>query len=160
MRDFEDKEVMDAIKTLSKGMDEMRIRLPRDKEHHYPYHRERLLLEAVRAYCRTITRLNRDLSRLDVASRGLRAFRGYLCDYAASQYFRKLATQTASLEADLSAITYCLLINGSRVSVRRCEEADYSLVVERLFEKFRGPGTRNIAARHGRQGRVHIQRLA
>ena len=159
MRDFEDKEVMDAIKTFSKGMDEMRIRLPRDKEHHYPYHRERLLLEAVSAYCRTITRLNRDLSHLELASRGLRAFREYLYDYAASRQFQELASQTASLEADLSAITYCLLINGSRVTVRRCEEeADYSLIVERLFEKFRRDGTKDFHVKGDYVGGMnHIQ---
>ena len=60
---------------------------------------------AVEIYCEAVERLSRDLCALDVKSRGLRAFREYLTEYAASVSFRDLVTEAEKLKSDLSAIT-------------------------------------------------------
>jgi DNA mismatch repair protein MutS len=68
----------------------------------------------------------------------IRAFREYLADHVESASFRKLATDARRLEAELSAISYCLLINHSRITVRNYDsESDYSAAVEATFERFR-----------------------
>ncbi len=74
-----------------------------------------------------------------MTSRGLRPFREYLTAYVASDAFRRLAVEAATLKSDLSAIRYCLLIDGDRVTVSPYDaEGDYSAAVEETFEKFRG----------------------
>ncbi len=76
--------------------------------------------------------------RMDLKSRGFRAFRDYLIDYTQSHRFQSLLLATKKLKADLGAVRYCLLIMDNSVQVRRYEgEANYSVHVEAIFEKFK-----------------------
>lgn len=138
MRDLEDLRLMQVIKLFSQKMRDMRVHLPRAKEHYYNYHKERLFLGAVGVYCEAVEAFAQSLAELDLASRGMHAFRDYLAEYLASDSFRKLAAEGARLKSDLSAIRYCLLIHNGRVTVNHYEgEGDYSATVEETFEKFR-----------------------
>ena len=67
-------------------------------------------------YCEAVTCLVHDVSRVDVQSRGFLAFREYVTDYANSDRFTSLLAETKTLKADLSAVTYCLLIKGNSVT--------------------------------------------
>jgi len=138
MQDLEDKILMQAVKSFSQRMHAMRAHLPQAQQHYYKYHKERLFLGAVGIYCEAIEGLAQNLAEFDLTSRGLRAFREYLTAYVASDSFRTLVTETAALKSDLSAVRYCLLIDSGRVTVRPYEaESDYSVAVEKTFEKFR-----------------------
>ena len=138
MQDLEDKILMQAVKSFSQRMHAMRVRLPQAQQHYYKYHKERLFLGAVGIYCEAVEGLAQSLAECDLTSRGMCAFREYLTEYVASDSFRTLVTETATLKSDLSAIRYGLLIDRGRVTVRRYEaESDYSVAVEKTFEKFR-----------------------
>jgi DNA mismatch repair protein MutS len=146
MQELEDKSLMERIRAFSTKMSTMRQRLAQGKRFDYKYTAERLFLEAVEIYCEAVKHLLQDLSAFDLQSRGLRALRGYLEQYSASASFRNLVTEAEKLKRDLSAIRYCLLINGNSITVRPYnEEPDYSAAVEETFEKFRRHSTRHYS---------------
>jgi DNA mismatch repair protein MutS len=137
-RDLEETTLLRSVRSFAERMRVMRQHLVPAKERHHKHEKERWFLEAVDIYCEAVERFSEDLSRLDVKSRGLRAFREYLAEYVASAPFRTLATETSNVKADLSAIRYCLLIKDGSVTVRRYDaEIDYTAAVEATFEKFR-----------------------
>jgi DNA mismatch repair protein MutS len=138
MQELTGQVVMQAIRSFSARMHTMRQRLNQAKKLDYKYTKERLFLGAVGVYCEAVERLSADLDALDLQSRGLRALREYLQEYVASASFQNRVAETEKLKRDLSAIRYCLLINGSSVTVRHYDgEADYSATIEETFEKFR-----------------------
>jgi len=138
MQDLGKEISLQTIKSFSQQMRAMREQLAQAKKAYYKYERERWFLDAVEIYCDAVERLWQDLDRLDLASRGMRAFCEYLAEYVRSTAFDKLATQARTLKADLSAIRYCLRIKGSSITVLHYDgEADYSTAVEATFEKFR-----------------------
>ena len=57
----------------------------------------------------------RDLAEDDLRSRGFRAFRDYLLDYAQSDRFTALAVETEQLLAALASVRYCLQIKDSTI---------------------------------------------
>ena len=141
-RDLEDRIVLRAIRVFSGQMRQMRQRLGYAKElHYYKHAMERVFLGAVKIYCEAATRLSRDLSGLDLKSRGLRGFREHLAEYVASLPFGNFAKEADKLTFDLSSIRYCLLIKDGSVTVRHYnDEIDYSAAVEETFAKFRSGG--------------------
>lgn len=138
MQDLENKDLFELITSFSQKMQVMRRYLTLADKLYYKYNKEGWFLNAAGLYCEAVRGLVRDLSVLDLKSRGLSAFREYLTDYAHSDRFESLFAKTKKLEADLSAVKYCLLIQGNRVKVRKYEgEDDYSVEVESTFEKFK-----------------------
>ncbi|MFZ3212791.1 MAG: hypothetical protein WA188_14900 [Terriglobales bacterium] len=139
MRDLEDEELMRAVQSFSGQMRAMREYLDQGKKiNYYRYAMERRFLGAVETYCEAVERLLQELSALGPKSRGLRAFRQYLTEYAASLSFRNLATEAGKLESNLSDIRYCLLLKDGSITVRHYDgESDCSAAVEETFEKFR-----------------------
>jgi DNA mismatch repair ATPase MutS len=138
MQDFQDKNLMQAVKSFSGQVCAMRERLAQREKLYYNYAMERCFVGAVEIYCEAVERLSQSLCALDVKSRGLRAFREYLNEYVASVSFRNLATEAGKLKSDLSAIRYGLLIKDGSVTVRHYDgEIDYSAMIEETFEKFR-----------------------
>jgi DNA mismatch repair ATPase MutS len=105
---------------------------------YYKYHKEGWFLEAVTIYCDAITGLAHNLSQANLRSKGLSAFRGYLLSYISSEKFTSLLSETEKMKAGLSAVRYSVLINGRQVKVSKYEqETDYSVEVEKTFEKFK-----------------------
>jgi DNA mismatch repair protein MutS len=138
MRDLEDETLFGKIKSFAQKMRAMREHLAQADKLHYQYQKERWFLDAVEIYCDAVLSLVQDLSLADLKSRGFTAFREYLTDYANSGRFTSLLAATKKLQADLSAVKYCLLIKGSAIRVRKYEsEIDYSADVEQTFEKFK-----------------------
>ncbi len=136
--DLEETTLMPSVRSFSERMRAMRQHLVPAKERYYKHEKERWFLDAVDIYCEAVERLSEDLSRLNVKSRGVRAFREYLAEYVGSASFRTLVTETSKVKSDLSAIRYNLLIKDSSVTVRRYDaEIDYTAAVEATFEKFR-----------------------
>jgi len=138
LRDLETKPVSAAVIEFARRMRSMRERLAQAAKLRYRYEKERWFLEAAGIYCGAVRALAGDLARLDVKSRGLLAFRGYLADYASSGSIISLAAETQQLIDDLAAVKYSIHIKGSRVRVSTYDgEADYSAAVSRTFAKFK-----------------------
>jgi DNA mismatch repair protein MutS len=138
MQDLEDQTLMQAIKSFSGQMRVVRERLENAKKLYYQYAIERRFLGAVEIHCSAVECLSRDVSASAVNSHGLLAFRDYLSQYVASNYFRNLVGATDKLKRDLASIKYCLVIKDGGITVRQYDaESDYSVAVEETFTKFR-----------------------
>jgi DNA mismatch repair protein MutS len=137
-RDLENKNLLENIKAFAHKMRVMRDHLAQANKLYYKYQKERSFLEAVATYGDAVKRLLDDLSLADLKSRGLLAFREYLTKYVYSERFMSLMAETQKLFADLSTVSYCLLIKDNTIKVRKYEsELDYSAEVEETFEKFK-----------------------
>lgn len=138
LRDLEHDAVFASITAFAQQMRRMRGQLAQARKLHYPLQQQRWFLDAVATYCDAVTALAAELSRLDVRSQGLRAFREYLGAYVASDGFTTLTAETRQRLDDLAGVRYCVHIRGNRVTVSPYEgEADYSVAVEETFAKFK-----------------------
>jgi DNA mismatch repair protein MutS len=138
MQDLENKSLFDDIRGFAHQLDTMRKKLVQAGKLYYKYQKESLFLEAVAIYCNAVEGLAHKLTLADLKSDGFLSFREYLLDYAESERFVSLSAATKKLQEDLSSIKYCLLIRGSRITVRKYEsEVDYSAHVLATFEKFK-----------------------
>jgi DNA mismatch repair protein MutS len=138
LRDLEHPTLFEHIQTFAQKMRTMREYLAQANKLYYTYQKGRWFLDAVGIYCNAVTDLVRDVSRVEVHSRGFVAFRDYVMDYAGSDRFTRLLAETEQLQADLSTVNYSLLIRGNSVKVRTYDsERDYSAEVEDAFAKFK-----------------------
>jgi DNA mismatch repair protein MutS len=138
MRDLENTTLLENIRTFAERMRVMRRYIALAGRLEYKYHIEGWFLEGVEMYCEAVSGLVHDLSLADLKSRGLLGFRGYMLSYASSSGFASLLAETNRLRGDLATVTYCVLIKGNWVKVRKYEsEIDYSVDVEATFEKFK-----------------------
>ena len=138
MRELEGEAVSRCIETFARRMKTMRKHLSLAKEIRYERQQEAWFLEAASTYSEAICALAEGLGSLRLEARGLRAFRGFLTTYAASEGFGSLRGDTDELKARLATIKYRLEIKGNRVGVSHYEdEADYSEEVGETFAKFR-----------------------
>ena len=138
MRDLENEILLAYIQSFAQKMHARREHLAQADKLQYKYQKERWFLDAVKIYCDAVDGLAHDLTLVELKSRGFLDFREYITNYAKSGGFTSLRTETKTLTADLSAVKYCLLIDGNSITVRRYEsENDYSADVEETFEKFK-----------------------
>ena len=98
------------------------------------------------------------LASAPVSSRALAAFRDYLARYVASAGFTTLARETKDRKDALGRIRYCTRIKGDRVEVTRyADEADYSAVVLKTFERFKQGAVKDYLIRYRtRPGMNHV----
>jgi len=159
MRDLESETVLASIKSFAEKMSITRRYLGLIDKLYYKYHKEGWLLEAAAVYCDAVSSLATDLSRVDLASADLLAFRAYVTNYAKSNAFAMLRTETEALQKDLSTVRYCVRIKNSTVKVRKYEmEADYSTEVERTFEKFKQGSAKDYRVHlYERSGMNHVE---
>ena len=160
MQDLNDSTGMQAIKAFSEKMRRMRAYLNQTKEFHdYPHTVTRRFLAAVDVYSDAVASLSRNLSDFNAQSRGLCALREYLAQYVASESFSNLVAETAKLKADLSAITYSLVMDEGSITVWNYNgEPDYSVAIEETFAKFRRGAVGNHWAEIPRwSGMNHIE---
>ncbi|MGV2184004.1 MutS-related protein [Rhizobium rhizogenes] len=137
MRDVEDTSIRQAIESFATGMRAMRAISEEIAKLHFDLQKQALLLDAINDYCQSTAELDSALERLSPMSRGLRGFCVWLRSYVDSPRFETLAATARDLRADLSAVRYSVLINGSKVTVRNFEgETDYSAEIEDVFGKF------------------------
>jgi DNA mismatch repair protein MutS len=137
-RDLENDELLRHVTSFAERMRSVRDRTAHVAKLRHANQRNAWFLDAVEFYCDAIRAFGTELSAAPLASRGLRAFRDYLSDYSASPRFTALAGELSVVKADLSTVSYCVLINGDKVTVRNyAAESDYSAEVEQVFEKFK-----------------------
>jgi DNA mismatch repair protein MutS len=148
MSDLEDDVLFERIKSFSNQVRRAREHLAIAAKVSYKYEKEGWFLEAVGICCSAVEKLLRDLHECDPKSRGLVGFRTYLGQYVASRDFRRLFDEAKKLKSELSAIRYCLLINGNSVTVRNYDsEIDYSASVEDTFAKFKEGAVKDYRVR-------------
>ena len=144
MRDLENEVIFKHIKSFERNMRAMREHLTQVEKLHYSSQKKRWFLDAVEMYCHAVIRLAHDLGSANIRSSGLSSFLAYLRGYVDSDRFTTLMAETKRLQSDLSTVKYTILIDGSRVRVRRYEsESDYSAEVEQAIEKFKQDGVKD-----------------
>jgi DNA mismatch repair protein MutS len=137
-RDLEKPAVFGYIRSFAQEMRNMRSYLAQEQKLYYPREKQAWFLDAVDIYCGAVDRLANELAGADLSSRGFLAFRDYLARYIVSETFASLHADTRRLKADLSAIQYCLHIEGLCITASKYEsQTDYSAEVLRTFEKFK-----------------------
>lgn len=137
MRDLENPPLSGYIQTFAREMRKMRDYLAQAEKMYYDLQKQRWFVDAVEIYCDAVTVLSRNLSLVELHSRGLLAFRDFVTEYTHASQFTSLLEETKHLLAELSDVRYSLRIRGNRVQVRRyAEERDYSVEVAHTFEKF------------------------
>jgi hypothetical protein len=137
-RDLEQDGVREAVRLFAERMQRMRRLLGLAKKQHYKYEKERWFLDGAATYCDAISSLARALADFDLASRGFQGLRDHVTSYAASERFTSLAAETRSVLDGLARVKYTVRIKGRRVTVSADSgERDYSVEVERTFERFR-----------------------
>lgn len=138
MQDLEDASLRGNIKAFAQKMSTMRRYLALIAKLDFEHHRQGWFLEAADMYCQAVEGLARDLGLASLESRGMLAFREYLTAYVQSELFTALQAEVRSLRAELATVSYCIIIKGSQVKVRKYElETDYSAEVEATFAKFK-----------------------
>ena len=138
MQDMEDASLMACINAFAEKMVIVRRYLKLVEKLDFHHHKEGWFLEAVLVYCDAVTQLAYDLSQANLQSRGLRAFREYVASYVQAPAFQVLAEEARQVKRDLANVKYCVIVRIGKFSVRRYEgEADYSVEVEKTFEKFK-----------------------
>jgi DNA mismatch repair protein MutS len=137
---FQDLEIpasIEKLKSFTLRMRDVRVHLALVKKLHDRFHRERWFVHAVEIYCDAVNQLAADLAAAPLKSRGLCYFRDYLIAYAARAYFKSLLQEAHGLTADLSAISYCVLLRAGSFTVSNYDqEVDYSAEIEQTFKKF------------------------
>jgi DNA mismatch repair protein MutS len=137
-QDFEDKSLLESIKSFAQEMTTVRRYLTMIEKLDDKYHRQGWYLEAAIVYGVALKRLSQYLLQTLLNSRGLKHFRKYLTSYVGSDGFAGLLGEAEKLKTDLAAIQYCIIALPGKVKVRQCEqEIDYSVEVERTFAKFK-----------------------
>jgi DNA mismatch repair protein MutS len=137
-QDLENNSLFERVMTFARKMREMREHLVRAQKPYDKENKQAWFLDAVEIYCDTINSFVQDLSNADLKSRGFLGFRDYLTNYAGSVRFTSLLSETKKLKVDLATVKYSVLIKGDMFTVRKYEsEADYSMDVEKTFEKFK-----------------------
>jgi len=144
MKDMENTVLLEYIQTFSDQMLAMHQKLDEAKGSSYKYEKERLFLDAVDIYCKAIISLELNLSILNLSSEGFKSFHSYLKYYIQSGYFVLLLQETRKLLDDLSRLRYSVTIKELRVQLLLYKsEPDYSIDVERTFEKFKQEATKD-----------------
>jgi DNA mismatch repair ATPase MutS len=143
-RDMEAKDLMVHIKAFAEKMIIVRRYLGFVEKLNFNFHKKGWFLEAVLVYCDAVTELGRNLDQAEITSRGFLAFREYVTHYVHSSGFQSLQTEAQEVKTGLSTVRYCVIIQIGKFSVLNYEgETDYSLEVEKTFEKFKQGAVKN-----------------
>ncbi len=159
MQDMEDATLLAHIEAFSEKMTLVRHYLALVDQLDFNYHKKGWFLEAALVYCDAITNLARDLSHAALKSRGFLAFREYVTCYVHSPGFQSLLEEARRVKGALSGVKYCVLIQNGKFKVRSYEgETDYSVEVEKTFEKFKQDAGKDYRLQlYERSGMNHIE---
>lgn len=158
-RDLESRNLPDAIRSFATSMHSIRVNITQINKLYYQLQKEGWFLDEAEAYGKTIIALAGELEKTDLKSRGFRAFRQYLSDYAASHSFNTLVSETKILKERLATVKYSVVIYDDSFTVRPYEEeTNYSTDVVRTFEKFKQGSVRSYASKFSDSlGMNHIE---
>ena len=136
--DLERPDVLRIFPAFSEEMQSVRADLAYAAKITAKRHEHMVFLRAVKTYCSAVRRLLQDLDAVELLSEGLKSFRRFLRDHAASPAFETISAETDDLSRALSGLSYGMLFRGDKVTVRKYEgEPDYTVTVRERFAKFR-----------------------
>ena len=148
MQDLEDAALGASIDSFAEQMIVVRRYLALVEKLDAKNHQEGWFLEAALVYCGAVSDLAQNLSRAGLKSRGLREFRDYLTSYVGTSGFHSLSAEAQGVKRGLSELEYSVIIHPGRFSVRKCaEETDYSVEVEKTFERFQQGAVKDYRVR-------------
>jgi hypothetical protein len=148
MRDLQTKPLMQAVKAWAAQMLAMRVQLELANKAHHRHEKARWFLAAAALYGQAVLDLTLGLRNAAPVSRGLLALRAWLVGHVESVPFITRMAQVRTLEADLAAIRYTLLIKGLTITVRAFDgEIDEAAAVENVFEKFKRGAVKDYRAK-------------
>jgi DNA mismatch repair protein MutS len=138
MQDMEDETLMVHVEAFAQKMIIVRRYLALMEKLDFNYHKKGWFLEAALVYCEAVTGLARDLNLANLKSRGFLAFHKYVTNYIHSRGFQSLLAEAQTVKGELSGVKYCVIVQSGKFSVRKYDgETDYSVAVEKNFEKFK-----------------------
>ncbi|WP_176086691.1 DNA mismatch repair protein MutS [Martelella sp. HB161492] len=138
MKDLEREKILPLARALMSGMTNIRDKFDRIEKLRYLHQKTALFLETADIYGRMVDALAKGLSAATLQSEGLSAFADFLAGYTGSEEFRQLRADIESLQAQLGAVRYSVLIRGDTVTVARySNEEDYSAEILEIFKRFR-----------------------
>lgn len=144
-KDLEDQNLSARIAVFAAQMQTVRRRLPLTDRQYYKYQRERFVLEAAHRYCKAVTILSKDLTRLGCRSAGLKNFGEYLNAYLETDAFKSLYQEAERLIGALDKTEYGIYVRDLTIRVQpKTAEIDYEKEIERLFGRFRQEGQPKI----------------
>ncbi len=159
MRDLEGEGLIASINEFTGQMVIVRRYMSLVEKVDNHYHKEGWFLEAALIYAEAVTELAQNLDLAPVKSRGFLAFREYVTRYVHSGGFQSLRAEAQKVKAGLSSIRYSVIIQTGRFSVLKYEgETDYSVEVEKTFEKFKQGAVKSyLSDLHYGAGMNHIE---
>ncbi len=138
MQELDEPAARRAVGTFAERMRTVRGHLETARKSSYDLERQRWHLAAAELYADAAEGLERELSALDLSSRGLLAFRTELASLVRGEPFATLAAECRSTAAALAAVRFCVLIRDGTVTVSPYEgQGDFSVAVAETFGKFR-----------------------
>ena len=148
-RDVQRSCVAEPIRSFAGKMQATRKCVNAAGKAYYRLQGQRWFLDAVLTYCDAIASLQQMLTPVRLNSAGMTAFYAYLTEYAASSPFVALSTAAEQIQRDLAAIRYCVVIQGSAVTVRSgdADADDYSAEIGKVFARFRTRAENSAPAR-------------
>lgn len=148
-RDLEQDAVRAALEQFATSMRDARAQSGSARKRHYLWQSERWFLGAANAYCAAAARLTEQLAKAPLTSRGLTDLTAYLERYVGSSAFLSLRSEALDLVDRLGQVHYDLLIRGVKITAGHYdEEADYSKVVLRTFERFQQGAVKDHRIQH------------
>jgi DNA mismatch repair protein MutS len=137
-RDLQNEDVREAVGSFAEQMQRVRRYLKMVETQRYKYEKERWALDAATLYHETVSAFTARLGELELSSRGLKELEAFLTEYGSSDDFASLVADTRAVLGGLDGVRYTMRINGARVTVSKYQdEPDYSVEVEKTFERFR-----------------------
>ncbi len=159
MQDLEQVPLLKGIKAFAEAMNTVQRYLNMAEKLDFDAHKKGWFLESALLYGEALSAQVQALASLKLSSQGLKAFREYITTYVQSNDFKTLVKEAYQVKKALSEITYCLIIQGGKFKVKPYEgEIDYSVDVEKTFEKFRQGASKDYMVKLPvRSGLNHIE---
>ena len=148
LRDLEERGISSYVDSFAEEMRRVRRHLGVANKLRYKEERQAWFLDAAEIYCGAVEKFASGLTDLELESRGLRTFRGYLARYSASDRFRALVDQTRGTKERLAGVRYLLNVRGSRIKVSRYDDPEpgYTAEIEGTFERFQQGAVKDYRA--------------
>ena len=138
MRDVQREETLATLRAFAAAAREVRDTLAQGAKLYYKYQKEAWLLDAARAYCEAVQKLQAGLAAATLCSEAFVAFSRYLSDYVRSEVFRRLLDDIAQVTAKLREIRYTLRIGSGWITVAPyLDQSDYEEEIEEDFSRFK-----------------------
>ncbi|MET3036872.1 hypothetical protein ABXT08_12255 [Chryseobacterium sp. NRRL B-14859] len=137
MSEIENETINTGLLGFSNEMKAMRTMLKNAVTCRYEYHRERLFLDSVYAYCQAVLNLEEKLSSIQLSSDGLKNFSSFISAYVSSEPFQSQLKVAEELIQEMGKVRYDLEIDGLLVKVLPYRpQTDYDTEIRSFYSKF------------------------